>query len=65
MRCDDCLCFKEYRGSRDRWGLQLEPDDYECEGNATELDLDRYFSECLDGAENCQGFRARYKEDDE
>lgn len=41
--CNDCKFFKVYRGSRDRWGIQQEPDDYECTGNPTEAELDKYF----------------------
>ena len=63
MTCEDCIYFKEYRGTRDRYGLQLEPDDYECVGNASERELDKYFTDAEDGAENCTGFRSRYKED--
>ena len=64
MRCDDCMFLKEYRGSRDRWGLQLEPDYYECVGNASEDDIDKYFVEFEDGAENCKGFRCKHKEEE-
>lgn len=63
MTCEDCIYFKEYRGTRDGYGLQLEPDDYECVGNVTDRDLDRYFTNAEDNAENCTGFRSRYKED--
>ena len=63
MTCEDCLFFKLTRGSRDWYGLQLEPDDAECVGNASESDLDKYFADAQDGAENCTGFRSRYKED--
>ena len=63
MTCEDCLYFRLTRGSRDWHGLQLEPDDAECVGNASEKDLDKYFADAEDNAENCSGFRSRYKED--
>lgn len=63
MTCEDCLYFKLTRGSHDRYGLQLEPDDAECVGNVSEKDLDTYFTDAQDGAEECSGFRSRYKED--
>lgn len=66
MTCEDCIYFKEYRGTRDRYGLQLEPDDYECVGNVTDRDLDRYFTnaESWDNEEDaCSGFRSRHKEE--
>ena len=63
MTCCDCMCFKLTRGSRDWYGLQLEPDDAECVGNASEEELDRYFCDAEDGAEHCSGFKSRYKED--
>lgn len=63
MTCEDCLYFKLTRGSRNWHGLQLEPDDAECVGNASERELDKYFTDAEDGAENCTGFRSRYKED--
>ena len=63
MTCEDCLYFKIYRGSRDRYGLQLDPDDYECVGSASEREMDKYFINAEDNAENCTGFRSRYKED--
>ena len=63
MTCEDCLFFKLTRGSRDWYGLQLEPDDAECVGNASEKDLDKYFCDAEDGAENCNGFRSKHKEE--
>lgn len=63
MTCGDCIKYKIYRGSRDRYGLQLEPDDADCTGNPTKEDYNRYFSEAEDGAEHCSCFRSRFKED--
>ena len=63
MTCEDCIYFKKTRGSRNWHGVQLEPDDYECVGNASEEEIDKYFCDAEDGAENCKGFRSRYKED--
>ena len=63
MTCEDCLYYKLTRGSRNWYGQQLEPDDAECVGNASETEIDRYFVEAEDNAENCSGFRSRYKED--
>lgn len=58
--CKDCIYFKFYRGTRDRWGIQQEPDDYECAGQSTEEELDRFFSdgeEWSEDAEGCQAFK--------
>ena len=66
MRCEDCKYFKVYTGTRDRYGLQQEPDDYECVGRATEEDLDRFFSNSEswnNSADGCSGFESRHKED--
>jgi hypothetical protein len=60
MNCHDCRFLKVYRGSRDRYGLQMEPDDYECTSSrATEDNLDRYFCDAEDGAEKCMGFEEK------
>ena len=56
MTCMDCINFKVWKGSRDRWGLQLEPDDCECKAEPTEDEIERYFCNCEDSAENCGGF---------
>ena len=67
MNCLECEYYKVYRGSRDWYGMQLEPDDSECMGNPTEEELDKYYS---DGAEwevneeGCSGFKRRMTEDD-
>ena len=65
MSCGDCKYFKEYKGARDRYGLQLDLDDYECVGRASERDMEKYFVEAEDGAENCSGFECKYKEEEE
>ena len=65
MTCEDCRFFMKYRGSRDRYGLQLEPDDYDCASSrASEKDLDKYFADAEDGAENCCGFERRLTKED-
>lgn len=63
MTCCNCIYFKLTRGSHDIHGLQLEPDDAECVGNASEEDIDKYFCDAEDGAEHCSGFKSRNKED--
>ena len=64
MNCSDCKFFKKYRGTRDRYGLQQEPDDYDCTSSrATEEDLDKYFcdaEEWNEGQEGCRGFERKY-----
>lgn len=66
MTCEGCKWFKVYRGTRDRYGLQQEPDDYDCTSSrATEDDLDKYLCDGEDGAENCMGFEHRWKEKEE
>lgn len=64
MTCEDCVYLKFYRGHRDRYGIQTDPDDYECTGNATEADLDKYFADAEDGAEHCCGFSKRMTKED-
>ena len=64
MTCEECRHFVHHRGHRDRYGLQTEPDDYDCTGNATEDDLDKYFCDGEDGAENCMGFKRRMTKED-
>lgn len=56
--CDDCVHFKCYRGSRDRYGIQQEPDVYDCTGNATEDELDRFFTNCEEWEEDSEGCQA-------
>lgn len=63
MTCSDCLYLKCYRGRRDRYGIQTEPDDYECVGKASKEDRYKYFFEAEDDAEHCEGFKSKYKED--
>ena len=63
MTCEDCLYFRQIRGSRNWYGQQMEPDDCECVGSASEREMDKYFINAEDNAENCTGFRSRYKED--
>lgn len=66
MRCEECINFKLYRGSHDRYGLQLEPDDAECVGNVTENDLEKFFcnAETWDKEEDgCSCFSPRDKEE--
>lgn len=65
MTCEDCKHFIEHKGSRDRYGLQQEPDDYDCRSSrATENDLDKYLCDGEDGAENCMGFEKRWMKED-
>ena len=66
MTCEDCKFFKRYTGTRDRYGVPQEPDDYECVGNVTENDMERFFcnAESWDNKEDaCGGFEQRYKEE--
>ena len=63
MTCEDCRSFRLTRGSRDWYGLQLEPDDCECVGKASEEEIEKYFSDASDDAEKCSGFVSRHKED--
>lgn len=65
MTCDDCRYFREHRGSRNWYGEQTEPDDYDCTSSrATEKDLDKYFTDAEDGAENCMGFEQKWRKED-
>lgn len=50
--CNDCLYLKIYRGSKDRYGVPQEPDDFEClkMDEMTEEEIDKYFS---DGESGC------------
>ena len=63
MTCEDCIYFKTHRGHRDRYGFQTDPDDYDCVGNANERELDKYFCDFEDGAENCGGFSPRHRDE--
>lgn len=59
MRCQDCCHLKCYKGSTDWYGVPQEPDDYECTGNPSEEDLERYFcndEEWHDDEDECSGF---------
>ena len=60
--CYDCKFFRCYSGSHDRFGVPQEPDDYECEGEPTEEDIDKYFcdgEEWRDNETGCSGFVMR------
>jgi len=66
MTCSDCIHFKLYTGTRDRYGIQQEPDDAECTGNVTENDLERYFcnAESWENKEDaCGDFSPREREE--
>ena len=63
MTCEDCIYLKITRGSRNKYGIQLEPDDTECVGNCTEEEIDKYYSDAEEHAEECSGFRSRHKEE--
>lgn len=66
--CQDCRYLKCYRGTCDRYGVPQEPDYYECEGECTEDELDRFFYGCeewQDDEDGCQGFELREDFDDE
>ena len=52
--CYECANLRCYRGSHDRYGVPQEPDDYECAGEPTEEEIDRYF---------CEGKEWRFDED--
>lgn len=41
--CYDCKNLVCYRGSKDRYGVPQEPDDYECVGEPTEEEMEDYF----------------------
>ena len=49
--CSDCLYFKIYKGSRDRYGVPQEPDECEClkMDDMTEEEIDKYFCDGEDG----------------
>lgn len=67
MNCLECKYYKVYRGSRDWYGMQLEPDDSECMGNPTEKDLDKYYTDGEEwevNEEGCSGFKRKMTEDD-
>ena len=53
--CIDCLYYKIYRGSKDRYGVPQEPDDCEClkMDEMTEEEIDKYF---CDGEDGCPCF---------
>lgn len=59
-RCEDCACFKVYRGTTDRYGVPQEPDECECTSErVTEEELDRFFSDgqkWQDEEDACSGF---------
>ena len=50
--CSDCLYLKTYRGSKDRYGVPQEPDDFEClkMEEMTEKEIDKYY---CDGESGC------------
>lgn len=65
LSCEDCKYFRVYYGSKDKYGVPQEPDDYECVGEPSDEDIDKYFtdSEEWDSSEDgCSGFAMR--EDD-
>ena len=44
MNCFDCKHLIVWEGSHDMYGCPLEPDEYECTGEPTEEEIDKYFS---------------------
>ena len=59
--CFECKNLIKYSGSKDRYGVPQEPDDYECKAceNLTEEEFDKFFCEGeeWDEPENgCSGF---------
>ena len=65
--CEQCKHFRCYTGSRDKYGVPQEPDDYECVGDPDEKDLEKYFSdgvEWKDNEDGCSGFELRTDDDD-
>ena len=50
--CNDCLYLKTYKGSKDRYGVPQEPDDYEClrMEDMSEEEFDKYY---CDGESEC------------
>lgn len=50
--CNDCMYLKIYRGSKDRYGVPQEPDDFEClkMDEMTEEEIDKYY---CDGESGC------------
>ena len=63
MTCRDCIRYKIYRGSRDRYGLQLEPDVADCTGRPTDDEYNEFFCNASERAEDCSWFKSKYKED--
>ena len=60
--CTSCGNLRVYRGTCDRYGVPLEPDDYECAcEDVTEDEIDKYFSngdkwdDRIEGA-GCSGY---------
>ena len=53
--CTECRHLKVYTGSRDRYGVPQEPDDYECDmlEELTEDELERHF---CNGESGCRCF---------
>ena len=59
--CFTCAYLIRHAGSKDKYGVAQEPDDYDCEGTPTEADLDVFFSDGIEWDENDEGCSS-YKE---
>lgn len=58
--CFECQMLVKYSGSKDRYGVPQEPDDYECKGEPTEEEIDKYFcdgQEWSSDEEGCSCFK--------
>jgi len=60
--CQDCENLICYHGSRDRFGVPQEPDDYECKAceDITVEEFDKYFCDGKEWSGNrkgCSGFK--------
>ena len=65
MNCFDCKHLIVWEGSHDMYGCPLEPDEYECTGEPTEEEIDKYFSNNEDFDEEfpCSAFEKREDDD--
>lgn len=58
--CFNCEYLRLYRGTCDSLGVPQEPDEYECDGEPTEEELDTYFTDgkCWDDTvSGCSGYK--------
>jgi len=60
--CSECKFLVCYSGSKDRYGIPQEPDDYECVAEPTEEEIDRFFcngESWNDNEKGCSWFEQR------